>query len=95
LKIRTRRNNGFRPVTLKIDFDNIVEYECFRTLIGAYGNDGSMYEFCVPESIRGLFTNYISAITGAKLKNHEVESCLRSTMQKIFNKMPEGRGKDY
>jgi hypothetical protein len=94
MRIRARRNNGFRSITLKVEFDNIVEYECFRTLIGAYGNSDWKDEPCVPKSIAPLFTNYISVLTGIKLENHEVESCLRSTMKKIFNKMPEGRSKD-
>ncbi len=82
MKVRTRRNNGFRPITVKIRFDNLVEYECFRALM-SYGY--------IVRSISNVFTGAISLKTGVILGANEVEQCLSGVLKRIYKHLPEGK----
>lgn len=79
MKCRVRRNKGFRPINVRLRFDNIVEYECFRALMG---DDGA-----TPKTVSRL-SGLISGLTGVNLTEHEVEQCLRGMMPRIWKKLP-------
>lgn len=82
MKVRVRRNKGFKPVNIRLRFDNVVEYECFRTLMGDSGS--------TPQTVSRL-SGLISTVTGVNLSGDKVEQCLESIMLRIWNKLPDGR----
>lgn len=83
MKCRVRRRKGFEPINVRLRFDNIVEYDCFRTLMGDYET--------TPYAISVRLTGLIPTVSGVSLSEREVEQCLKSMMIRIWNKMPEGR----
>lgn len=88
MKVRVKRNIGFRPVSVKISFDNAVEYACFKTMMGA--SDCPYPNFSIPYRIATGFTGIISTMCGVALSADEVKQCLKGVMKRISNKLPEG-----
>lgn len=82
MKCRVRRNKGFRPINVRLRFDNIVEYECFRNLMGDV--------MVTPQTVSRL-SGLISAVAGVRLSEDGVEQCLEGMMSRIWNKLPAGR----
>jgi hypothetical protein len=93
MKVRVKSNTGFRPVTVRISFDNAVEYACFKTMIGAY--DSLEAKDSIPYKIAAGYTGLITAMSGVILSGNEVEGCLKGIMKRIYNKLPSSVRRDY
>jgi hypothetical protein len=88
MKVKVRQSNGFRPVTVKVVFNNQVEYECYRVMMGDF--QGSPDYKGVPYKIASGYTGIISALTKVALSGAEVEACLTGVMRRIHRKLPMG-----
>ncbi len=86
MQCRVRRNKGFKPINVRLRFDNVVEYTCFRALMGDYETQAYI---ATPKHIAAKLTGMISAVTGVRLSDNEVEQCLKGIMQRISNKLPD------
>lgn len=86
MKVRVKRNIGFRPVSVKINFDNAVEYACFKGMMGTYA--GTPQSLSIPHRVAEGLTGIISSMSGVILSKNEVEQCLKGVMRRIFRKLP-------
>lgn len=85
MQVKARQQNGFRPVTVKIKFDNKVEYEIFRLIMK------------LPTTIASLISTdgvgIIKESTGVLMKPIDVINCVYGVMARISNKLPDTRKK--
>ncbi len=89
MKCRVRRNKAFKPINVRLRFDNLVEYECFKTMMLDYNSCASY--IAIPLRLATKYHHVISIITGVRLTSKEVADCLKSMMKRISNKLPVGR----
>jgi hypothetical protein len=85
MRCRVRRNHGFKPINVRLRFDSLVEYECFRSLMGDYED--------TPNHIAKGFTGILYSITGVKLSSIDVKECLKGIMKRVYLKLPSGKEK--
>ncbi len=85
MKVRAKQNKGFRPVNVKLRFDNAVEYACFNAVMGS--------GMKVSELISQTRTGMVVANTGVDLSSEEVRCCIKSILNRIWNHLDHVGGK--
>lgn len=83
MRCRVKRNHGFRPITIKLRFDNVVEYECFRALMGSYAE--------VSTSVSSSLIGAICYHSGVTLSIKDARECLGGIMKRIWLKISAGK----
>jgi hypothetical protein len=82
MRAKVKQSSGFRPVQVKLDFDNAVEYAVFRRIIGLADS--------ISEIIVDCHINNIEHETGVVISPKDLEQCARGILGRIWKRLPKG-----
>lgn len=81
MQVKVKQQNGFRPVTVKLKFDNKVEYECFRQMFALTGT--------IPDAIGTGGVERMATNTGVKMKEEDLICCIQGVLERVAGKLPK------
>ncbi len=82
MKTKVKQNTGFRPVQIKLDFDNPVEYAVFTQIVSL--------NTTIPNAIVDDHVNSIMHRSGVKVEPEDLRQCAKAILDRIYNRLPKG-----
>ena len=81
MQTKAKQRNGFRPVQVKLNFDNALEYHIFTRIVSM--------DYTIPKAIVQQ-RKFIVRDSGVVVSDHDVEACATGMLHNIYKHLPKG-----
>lgn len=84
MQVKARKRDGFRPVDLRLNFENKLQYAVFREIVGKVE--------AIPNMISTYHAESIRHSSGINASNEDIKACAVSVLHSIHRRLPKPDG---
>ena len=82
MQAKIKQKNGFRPVDVRLNFENMVEYSVFKEIMDM--------TLTIPEGFKDAHCQKVREVTGINMASVDIKQCARSMLSRIGKRLPKG-----
>ncbi len=82
MKAKVKQVNGFRPVDVRLNFENQVEYAVFKEIVDM--------TLSIPAGFKDAHCQKVREVTGVNMSATDIKQCARSILNRIGKRLPKG-----